>query len=172
MAIELIAALIAAATMGLLAWALRRWRPGLPQWSVPAAAALGLVAFTVWSEYDWFSRVSAELPATVEVVDVVEEAMPLRPWTYLKPIRMRFLALDHRKTLVHPVMDDLRIVTIYSFARWKPVEDRLMAVDCAMGRRVLLGEGIEITTEGALTGAEWETAAAGDKLQAAACKQG
>ena len=121
MALELIAALITAATLGLLAWALRRWFPGLPKWLVPVAAGLGLIGFTVWSEYDWYDRVSSSLPAEVEVVAVQEEAMPLRPWTYAKPIRMRFAALDHRKTMTHPQAASLRLVTIYSFARWQPV---------------------------------------------------
>jgi hypothetical protein len=172
MALELIAGLIAAATLGLLAWALRRWRPDMPRWSVPFAAAVGLIGFTIWSEYDWYSRVSAELPTNVEVVDVAEEAMPLRPWTYLKPIRMRFLALDHGKTLAHPEVAGLRIVTLYSFARWKPVASALMAVDCPGNRQILLAEGIEITPEGTLTGAEWQPADPEDKLQKAACREG
>ena len=172
MGLELIAALIAAATLGLLVWALRRWFPGLPRWSVPLAGALGLIAFTIWSEYSWFSRVSGELPAEVEVVSVQDEAMPLRPWTYLAPIRMRFLALDHRKTLQHPVKADLRMVSLYSFARWKPVEEALMAVDCAGSRQAMIVAGVEITPEGELTGADWQPAMADDQVQAAACKEG
>lgn len=172
MGFELIAALIAAAACGLMAWALRRRFDAMPKWSVPFAAAVGLVAFTIWGEYDWYRRVSAELPPEVEVVDVAEEAMPLRPWTYLKPIRMRFLALDRRKTLVHPQVADLRIVTLYSFARWKPVAETLVAVDCAGNRSIMLTPGVEISAEGVLTGAEWQPAAPDDKLQLAACREG
>lgn len=172
MALELIAALIAAATLGLLVWALRRRFTGLPMWSVPFAAAVGLVGFTIWSEYDWYSRVSAELPPEVEVVAVQDEAMPLRPWTYLKPIKMRFVALDHRKTLAHPQKADLRMVTLYSFARWKPVSEGLMAVDCAGNRQVLVVEGVTITDQGDLVGGDWLAAPDGDQLQAAACREG
>jgi hypothetical protein len=172
MAFELIAALIAAATVGLLAWALRRWRPGLPSWTVPFAAAMGLISFTIWSEYNWFSRVTAELPPELEVVAVQNEAMPLRPWTYLAPIKMRFVALDHRKTLVHPQKAGLRMVTLYSFARWKSVAEGLMAVDCAGQRQALIVEGVEITAEGELVGGDWLPAAAEDQVQAAACKEG
>lgn len=172
MALELIAALIAAATLGLLVWALRRRVTGLPKWSVPLAAAVGLVGFTIWSEYDWYSRVSAELPPELEVVAVQDEAMPLRPWTYLVPIKMRFIALDHRKTLAHPQKDGLRMVTLYSFARWKPVAEALMAMDCTGNRQVLVAEGVTITPEGELVGADWVAAPDGDKLQAAACREG
>ena len=172
MALELIGALMAAAALGLLVWALRRRLTGLPKWSVPAAAALGLVGTTIWLEYDWFDRISAELPPEFEVVQVDEEAMPLRPWTYLKPIRMRFWALDHRKTAIHPQVSSLRLVTLVKFARWRPVEEGLMAVDCAGNRRVPVTPGVEITPDGTLTGAEWETAGERDMLQEAACREG
>ncbi|MDM7933073.1 hypothetical protein [Tabrizicola sp.] len=172
MALELIAALIAAAALGLLAWALRRRFTGMPQWSVPFSAAVGLVVATLVLEYTWYGRVVDELPPGIEVVEVEEEAMPLRPWTYLKPIKMRFWALDQGRTLAHPQIPDLRVVTLYKFARWRPVESRLMAVDCAAGRRVPLTEGVSFTAEGELNGAEWEMSANEDRLQEAACRGG
>lgn len=172
MALELIAALIAAASLGLLVWALRRRFTGLPKWSVPFAGALGLICFTIWSEYNWFSRVSAELPPEMEVVAIQDEPMPLRPWTYLAPIKMRFVAIDHSKTLEHPTKSGLRMVTLYSFARWKPVAQGLMAVDCAGGRQIMVVDGVEITEAGDLVGAEWQVAPENDKLQTAACMEG
>jgi hypothetical protein len=172
MALELIGAILAAATLGLLAWALRRWRPGLPRWFVPLAAAVGLIGATLVLEYTWYRRVVAELPPGIEVVRVEEEAMPLRPWTYLKPITMRFWAIDRRKRMIHPQVGSLRIVPVLKFARWRPVEDGLIAVDCAGGRQVPLVEGVEITETGELLGAEWQVAPEGDLLQAAACREG
>ena len=172
MAFELLAALVAAATLGLMIWALRRWLPSMPRWSVPVAAGVGLIGFTIWSEYSWFDRVSGELPPEVEVVEVVEEAMPLRPWTYLAPIKMRFVAIDHRKSLAHPQAPNLRIVTLYSFARWQPVIEGLMAVDCAGKRHVMVVEGVTFTEDGTLSGAEWQTATPEDQLQQSACKEG
>jgi hypothetical protein len=106
------------------------------------------------------------------VVVVEDEPMPLRPWTYLAPIKMRFVALDHRKTLSHPEAANLRLVTLYSFARWKPVDEGLMAVDCDGARRVLVVEGVAISGEGMLSGAEWQVAGPDYPLQNAACKEG
>jgi hypothetical protein len=171
MALELIAALIAAATLGLLVWALRRWLPSMPKWSVPLAAAVGLIGYTIWSEYSWFDRVSGELPPELQVVVVEDEPMPLRPWTYLAPIKMRFVALDHRKTKSHPRTSGLRMVTLYSFARWKPVSQGLMAIDCIGNRQVLLVEGVLITPDGELEGADWVAAPDADQLLAAACRE-
>lgn len=173
MALELVAAIVAAIAFAGIALIARKISGGLlPKWAVTVAAAVGLIGTTIWLEYDWFNRVTAALPASFEVVDVQEEAMPLRPWTYLKPIRMRFLALDHAKTATHPQVPGLRMVTLYSFARWKAPQAALMAVDCAANRRVLVSDGVEITPDGTLKGAEWQVAGDGDKLQEAACREG
>jgi hypothetical protein len=44
-ALELRAALVAAATLGILAWALRHLLPAMPKWSIPFAAAVGLIGY-------------------------------------------------------------------------------------------------------------------------------
>ncbi|TAG19816.1 MAG: hypothetical protein EAZ40_10315 [Rhodobacterales bacterium] len=172
MAIDLIASLFVAVVTGLLVWLLRRWIPALPRWLVPASAGLALISYTVWSEYDWFPRMSAQLPPEIEVVAELEEASPFRPWTYLAPTTTSFVALDHRKTLSHPQKADLRMVTLYSFARTGGMTEGLMAVDCAGQRHALIVEGAKITEAGELTGAEWLPATAEDRFQQAACKEG
>ncbi len=172
MAIDLIASLFVAATTGILFWLLRRWIPSLPTWVVPASAGLALISYTVWSEYDWFPRMTGQLPAEIEVVASLEEASPFRPWSYLIPATTSFVALDHRKTLSHPQQADLRMVTLYSFARTGGMTEGLMAVDCAGARQALIVEGAQITDAGELTGAEWRPAVAEDRLQQAACKEG
>jgi hypothetical protein len=172
MAIDLIASLFVAAVTGVLVWLLRRWIPALPRWLVPASAGLALISYTVWSEYDWYPRMSGQLPPEIEVVATLEEASPFRPWTYLAPTTTSFVALDHRKTLSHPQKAGLRMVTLYSFARTGGMTEGLMAVDCAGARQALMVAGAQITDAGELTGAEWRPAAAEDRLQQTACKEG
>lgn len=172
MGIDLIAALFVAAIVGMLVWLLRRWIPALPRWIVPASGGLALISYTVWSEYDWFPRISGQLPPEIEVVASRGEASPFRPWTYLAPTVTTFVALDHRKTLTHPQKADLRMVTLYSFARTGGMTEGLMAVDCAGGRQALIVEGVKITEAGDLTGADWQPTAEDKRLQQAACKEG
>ncbi|OYW56552.1 MAG: hypothetical protein B7Z10_00665 [Rhodobacterales bacterium 32-66-7] len=172
MAIDLIASLFVAATAGLLVWVLLRWMPSLPRWLVPVSAGVALIAYTVWSEYDWYPRLSRQLPPEIEVVATLETASPFRPWTYLAPSITSFVALDHRKTLSHPQKADLRMVTLYSFARSGGMTEGLMAVDCAANRYAMIVAGSEITEAGDLTGAEWQPAKAEDRFQQAACKEG
>ncbi|NEX47490.1 hypothetical protein [Pseudotabrizicola algicola] len=171
MAFELIAALIAAFALGGLAHLLRKLSgQRLPKWSVSAAAALGLIGTTIWLEYDWFNRVSAELPEGVEVVWKADEVMALRPWTMIAPLTTRFVAMDTRGIAQHPNNADLRMAKLFNFGRWRPVTNALMVIDCAGRRQVLVSEGVEITNEGTLQGAEWVNAPEGDGFQAAACK--
>lgn len=173
MALELIAAIVAAFAFAGIALALRKLSRGrLPKWIVPAAAGLGLLGFTVWSEYDWFSRVSAELPEGVIVVHAVPEASPLRPWSYLFPMTSAFVAMDTTATIPHPEAAGLRLVRLFSFARWRGVAEGLMIVDCAGGRQVMVTQGIAVTPEGELTGGDWVTPEDGDGIQQAACEEG
>lgn len=172
MALELIGALIAAAALGLLAWAIRRKVSRLPKWFVPVAAGLGLIGTTVWLEYDWFGRVSAELPPGFEVVNDKATSNPLRPWTYVAPITTSFAALERPKLARHPVRADLVIAPVYTFARWQPVRNLLMVFDCTAGKQAPVGEGTVIDEAGSLTGGEWVSPAADDELQEAACREG
>jgi len=170
MALELIAAIVAAVAMWGMAHLAQRFSGGrLPRWIMPAAAALGLIGFTVWSEYDWFSRVSAELPPGVEVVWSEAGSDALRPWTHLVPLTTRFVALDQRETARHPANADLRLVRLYNFARWKPTKDAMMVFDCAEGRQILLTDKVTITDQGALSGAEWVVAKPEDAFQRLVC---
>jgi len=172
MAIELIAALLTAGTLGLLAWALLRWVPSLPRWLVPVAAGVGLVGFTLWSEYSWFSRVSAAMPAGFVVVSPEAGGSPLRPWTYLAPLVTSFTVLDGTKIARHPTEADMVIAPVFGFARWQNPTNALVVFDCANNRRVPVVEGMEIDETGTLQGAEWMVLPAPDELQQAACREG
>ncbi|WP_431300931.1 hypothetical protein [Tabrizicola sp. BL-A-41-H6] len=171
MAIDLIAALFVAAITGVPVWLLRRWVPAIPSWVAPASAGLALIGYTVWSEYDWYPRMTGQLPPEIELVATLEQASPFRPRTYLAKTTTSFVALDHRKTLSHPQKADLHIVTLYSFARAGGMTEAAMAVDCAGGRQALMITDSKITEAGDLTGAEWQPASANDRLQAA-CRKG
>ena len=170
MALELIAAIVAAIALGGIAYAARKLSgERLPKWVVTVAAAAGLIGFTLWSEYNWFDRVRAELPEGYEVVWQGVESMPLRPWTFVAPITTNFVAMNKRTIAQHPTAQNLRMARLFNFARWKPVRDTVMVFDCAAGLQVLVTEGVEIDENGTLRGGEWVSAAADDGYQNAAC---
>lgn len=172
MAVEILAAIVAAVAMAGIGLMLRKLSGGrLPRWIVPVFAGLGLLGFTVWSEYDWFSRVSAQLPEGVIVVAAEESSSPLRPWSFVAPMTTAFIAMDTRATVAHPDAPSLRLVQLYSFVRWQNTSDGFMIVDCANARQVLVAEGVTVTPDGDLTGGTWTVAGPDDKVQTAACKE-
>jgi hypothetical protein len=172
MALELVAAIVAAISFAGIALLLGKLMRGrLPKWAITVAAAVGLIGTTIWLEYDWFGRVSAELPEGFAVVDAQAAANPLRPWTYLAPITTRFSAIDATKIARHPEQAGLVMAPVYGFARWQNPQNALMVFDCAGKRRVVVTEGMEIAADGTLTGADWTNVETEDELQKAACQE-
>lgn len=172
MAIEILAAIVAAIAMAGIAMMLRKLaRQRLPRWIVPVFAGAGLLGFTVWSEYDWFSRVSGELPEGVIVVTAETQSSPLRPWSYLVPMTTAFIAMDTGATIAHPDAPALRLVRLYSIIRWRGATEGLMIVDCANSRQALVTDGLEFTPDGEITGGTWTAAGPDDRVQTAACME-
>jgi len=173
MTLELLAAVVAAVAMAGIGLGLRRMSGGrLPRWFVPVAAGAGLLGFTFWNEYSWYGRVSAKLPPEISVVWFSREGQPLRPWTFVVPLTTRFVALDRREIAVHPERPGLRIATLYSFARWQPVGNGLVAVDCDGQRIAMLVQGAAISDRGELSGADWTQPAPDDRTVQAVCEDG
>ncbi|GHC19010.1 hypothetical protein GCM10007291_17220 [Gemmobacter nanjingensis] len=170
---EFLAAIIAAATCAGIVWGLRKLMPHrIPKIAVPLATGLGLIGTTIALEYGWYGNQVANLPEGVVVVEHGSGKQMMRPWTYLVPMTTEFTAIDTRTIAPHPANPALRLVHIYQFARWRPVEDGFLAVDCAAGRRVRITEGMEIGADGALSGADWQTSAPDDPVTRAACREG
>ncbi len=157
MALELLAAIIAAVGMAGIAIAIRKLtRNRLPKWIVPVAAGLGMIGFAVLSEYGWYGRSAASLPEGVTVLHAETGRSPMRPWTFFAPITLKFSALDGRAASVHPANENLRMARVFHFERWAPTRDSMLIVDCSEGRQVAVTAGVEIDTSGNLTGAEWQ----------------
>lgn len=157
MALELLAAIIAAVGMAGIAIAIRKLtRNRLPKWIVPAAAGLGMIGFAVLSEYGWYGRSAASLPEGVTVLRAEKGFSPMRPWTFFAPITLKFSALDGRAASVHPANENLRMARVFHFERWAPTRDSMLIVDCSEGRQVAVTAGVEIDASGNLTGAEWQ----------------
>ncbi|CAM5224284.1 hypothetical protein ALON55S_01165 [Alishewanella longhuensis] len=66
----------------------------LPNWIIPVFAGAGMLGFQIYSEYNWFDHQRSLLPPGVEVVRTAKESSGWRPWSYLYPQTMRFIAAD------------------------------------------------------------------------------
>jgi hypothetical protein len=102
---------------------------------------------------------------------VVNEARaPWRPWTYVVPMTDRFAALDRGSLRKNDAVPGQRIADLWLFARWVPAQKVPMVFDCAGGRHAPLA-GASFDATGAVSGASWTDAAAGDPVQTAACRE-
>lgn len=144
----------------------------LPKWVLPAAAGAAMIGYSIWNEYSWYGRVTRALPETVAVVHTVEESAPWRPWTYIAPMKSRFLAIDRAERHRLAANDDLVTARILAVQRWTPMRSVPVVFDCAAGARADLVGGAAMDEAGILTGAEWIPVGLTDEGLKAACNGG
>lgn len=168
---ELIAAIVAGVALGGIAMALRALTRGLlPKWLVPAAAGIGILGYSVWSEYSWYSRALAAQPQGVVIAWHNGESAPWRPWSYLAPVITRFTAVDTRTVQRHPDYPDQRIIDLLLSARWQPGTVVKVVFDCAGHKRAdLSGRDVSIGADGKIENASWIDLPPGDAVLHAAC---
>lgn len=173
--------LIAAASAGfgmvgavlIFGWVLRRVAGiSLPRWIVPASAGVAMLGFSIWNEYSWFGRVSAQIAPPVVVAIAPSERSWLRPWTQLRPLTLRFVAVDLGGVRRSDTDADLRLVPVFVVSRWEPTRALTVAVDCALGRRADLAEGGASVPDLARRTLEWQDVGREDPIVLAACVGG
>lgn len=168
---ELVGTIMAGIAAALFIWAIRRWKPGIPNWVMPVGAGAAMLAAAVSSEYGWYGRIAGQLPESFVVAQRLDERSPLRPWTYLLPYTSRFMAIDRGSMRTHPQFPDQRMVDLYSFGRWAPNQRITVLWDCAGARSAALGEGAVFGADGQVANADWQPIAADDPVFRAACAE-
>jgi len=142
----------------------------LPIWLAPASAGVGMIAFMVYMEYSWMDRTIERLPEGVVVVNASEESSWYRPWTFLKPLTLRLVAVDTRRNRHNEAQPDRVMTTVVLLGRWMPAREIPVVYDCANDRRADLGEGVVLAADGGLQGAQWRDLAADDPGLNATCQ--
>lgn len=141
----------------------------LPRWSAPVAAGLGMIGVTIASEYSWYDRTVETLPEGMEIVQEVESKAFYRPWTYAVPFVNRFAAIDTVSVRTNEQVPEQRLVDMYFFGRWAPVEKLPIAVDCATNSRASLADGAEFGDDGGIENADWLNVSAQDPIIEVTC---
>ena len=158
---------VAAASLVLIARHLLGER--VPKWLIPIAAGIGMLTATISSEYGWYDRTVAALPEEMKVAQTVESRAPWRPWTYVIPFVERFVVVDTGSTRLNPAVPGQRIVDLYFFGRWAPVNKVSALLDCEGNRRAALVEGAVFDDTGQVAGASWNTVTADDPILRVGC---
>lgn len=170
MILELIGTVVAGiAAAGLVLIARHLLGERVPKWLIPIAAGAGMLAATISSEYGWYGRTVAALPAEMQVAQTVDSRAPWRPWTYLVPYVERFVVVDTGSTRLNPDVPNQRIVDLYFFGRWAPVNRVTALLDCDGNRRAALVEGTSFDDSGQVAGASWTSVTADDPILRVGC---
>ncbi|WP_029058074.1 hypothetical protein [Stappia stellulata] len=127
----------------------------LPRWTTPAAAGLAMLAYTIWTEYDWVDRTTRGLPNGLEVVRTYETSNILQPWTLIAPRINRLVALDRPSIETNENAPRYRKASLYLFARFDQPRELRQIYDCEQNRRIDLLPG-ETVDPAEIPDAAWE----------------
>ncbi|MGY3437457.1 MULTISPECIES: hypothetical protein [unclassified Marinovum] len=167
---ELLATVFAGFAGGGVIYLLSRLTKGrIPKASAVTVAAITMIVFSIWNEYNWFHRSQAQLPEAVEVVAMSEDKSWFRPWTYVWPFVNRFAALDAGSVQRNEAVAHQRIADLYLMERWQSALGVKIAVDCAKPAQARLAD-VTYAEDGAMQSDRWEALQADDPLVMAACK--
>ena len=121
-----------------------------PKWLIPLFAAIGIFSFQIHQEYNWYHQQVAKLPEGVTVVKTAESTEWFRPWSYVKPQILRFIAADVDNASVQLDNSDIYLVNLYLFERRRSVQKIPQVIDCSVPARadyVLPEKGSTLTID-------------------------
>jgi hypothetical protein len=141
----------------------------LPTWMVPIAAAVAMLSYHVWQDYNWHTTVTKALPETVVVTQSYASKSPLQPWTYVVPRYTRFIAVDKATMQVNPNLPGMVLAEMVLVQRYNPAVVVRQIVDCKLGRNADLLQENPIDETGMPTGLTWRDLGLDDPKIAKVC---
>lgn len=170
MTLELLGAIVAGVAVLGVVMLLNRLilRNYFGRWLYPAAAAAGMLAFTVWSEYSWPSRAVASQPALI-VAAHDQHSVFYRPWTFVWPQQTQLITINTAMLDRHAQNPALVMTQLVLIARWRPLQSVLAIFDCANHASVAVEDGVRLNPDGTLEGATWTELEASDPVLSTVC---
>lgn len=144
-------------------------RQRAPRWIIPVFAGAAMLAFQVHSEYSWYPYQASRLPSGVVVVKTVEQQAVWRPWSYLYPQTLRFIAADVANASVNKQNTDLKLVDLYFFERRATARRVPVVLHCGQFARADFSEQLQIPEAGAKLSEQWQMLNKDDALISAVC---
>jgi hypothetical protein len=130
-------------------------RKKLATWWVPVAAGVGMLSFQIYSEYNWFTHQQTLLPAGVEVIRTAEQTAFWRPWSYVFPQTLRFIAADLNNASHNEHNPDLMRLDLYLFERRMAARKVTTVIHCAQQARADYHEQLKLPASGEPVSSEW-----------------
>lgn len=167
---ELIATLFAGLGAAGVAVMIRRLtRNTFPRWFIPVFAAAGMFGTQIYSEYTWFEHQADRLPQGVVVAKPIMQTTFWRPWSYVKPQVLRFIAADMGNATANQQNPDLLLVDLYFFERHNPARRMSQVFYCAKQARADFSNDLPIPQAGEILSPHWHILDSGDELLNAVC---
>ncbi|GGD68794.1 hypothetical protein [Lacimicrobium alkaliphilum] len=151
-----------------------RWlsRNRAPKWLIPVFAGLGMLGFQVQAEYTWYPHQVSLLPAGIEVVKQVKEQSWYRPWSYLWPQTLRFMAVDKQNAAANHQYPGVMLVDLYFFQRRATARRVTQVIDCRNRTRAGFHDALDIPLPGQTPDSDWVILSDNDPLLTTLCEPG
>ncbi|MDP5135411.1 hypothetical protein [Rheinheimera baltica] len=140
-----------------------------PRWLIPVFAGAAMLGFQIQGEYSWYQYQASRLPAGVVVVKAIEQKAAWRPWSYLYPQTLRFIAADVANASANTQNPDVKLVDLYFFERRAMARRVPVVLHCGQMARADFTEQLDIPISSAPLSAQWQSLSADDALITAVC---
>jgi hypothetical protein len=168
---ELIATVIAGIGAAGIALFIRKLAKNkAPAYLIPVFAGTAMLAFQIYSEYSWYPHQASRLPEGVVVVKTVEEQAVWRPWSYLQPQILRFIAADVANMSANSHNAELKLVDLYFFSRRSQARRVTQVVHCGQHARADFTEQLDLPLDNTPLSAAWQTLSPADPLMLVVCQ--
>ncbi|MDX3774854.1 hypothetical protein QE250_12060 [Chromatiaceae bacterium AAb-1] len=145
-------------------------RKRLPRWLIPVAAGAGMMAFQIYSEYTWFEHQASRLPQGVIVAKPVMQSSFWRPWSYIRPQVLRFIAADMANATTNKQNQELLLVDLYFFERHSPARRMPQVFYCAQQARADFSHDLPVPQPGEALDSQWRALDSDDALFTTICR--
>lgn len=142
-----------------------------PKWLIPIFAGIGMLGFQIHQEYHWHEQQIQALPEQVQVIKTIEGTTWYRPWSYLKPQVIRFMAVSNAQTIdpsISGISDRIKRSKIYLFERRISTKIIPQLVNCTHPATTTLTSETKLSTAN-FQQLTWHKLATDDALFQAVC---
>lgn len=139
---------------------------------IPFAAALAMIAYSVWNEMTWYSRTAAILPQGYAVIAPgAPVSSVLSPWSYIVPRIESFRVLDSKSVQPLPQSNGRYLAQVHEIARFVPIRKTSWIIDCNAKEQAEIGPATKFDDSGLPTNVKWTKIEETSRMAELVCPQ-
>ncbi|WP_215399112.1 hypothetical protein [Rheinheimera oceanensis] len=141
-----------------------------PRWLIPVFAGTAMLGFQIQSEYTWYQHTASRLPTGVVVIKKIEQQTAWRPWSYLYPQTLRFIAADVANASANNINPQVKLVDLYFFERRAQARRVPQVVHCLQHAQADFSTQLQVPEGSTAVDAGWKKLSSDDPLISALCR--